>query len=102
MWNYVGIVRSDKRLLRALQRIKIIENETNEYYHQHKLTTDLLELRNIIEVSKLIIKSALTRKESRGLHYSEDYPLPNKKFEKNTFIGGVRENNFLRLITAKS
>ena len=102
MWNYVGIVRSDKRLLRALQRIKIIENETNEYYHQHKLTTDLLELRNIIEVSKLIIKSALTRKESRGLHYSEDYPLPNKKFEKNTFIGGVKENNFLRLITAKS
>tara|TARA_B100000686_G_scaffold41924_3_gene43713 strand:- start:3607 stop:5235 length:1629 start_codon:yes stop_codon:yes gene_type:complete len=102
MWSYVGIVRSDKRLSRALQRIKIIENEVNEYYHKHKLTSDLLELRNIIEVSKLIIESALTRKESRGLHHSEDYPLPNKKFEKNTYLVGKKKNNFLKLITTKS
>lgn len=102
MWSYVGIVRSDKRLFRAAQRIKIIENEVNEYYHKHKLTSDLLELRNIIEVSNLIIKSALIRKESRGLHYSEDYPLLNKKFEKNTYIQGKQNDYFLELITAKS
>ncbi|MEC9205577.1 MAG: L-aspartate oxidase [Pseudomonadota bacterium] len=102
MWSYVGIVRSDKRLSRALQRIKIIENEVNEYYHQHKLTSDLLELRNIIEVSKLIIESALMRKESRGLHYSEDYPLSNKSFEKNTYIDGKQNDYFLKLVTSKS
>ena len=102
MWSYVGIVRSDKRLFRAAQRIKIIENEVNEYYHKHKLTSDLLELRNIIEVSNLIIKSALIRKESRGLHYSEDYPLLNKKFEKNTYIQGKQNDYFLELVTAKS
>ena len=102
MWNYVGIVRSDRRLFRAAQRIKIIENEVNEYYHKHKLTSDLLELRNIIEVSNLIIKSALIRKESRGLHYSEDYPLLNKKFEKNTYIQGKQNDYFLELVTAKS
>ena len=102
MWSYVGIVRSDRRLFRAAQRIKIIENEVNEYYHKHKLTSDLLELRNIIEVSNLIIKSALIRKESRGLHYSEDYPLLNKKFEKNTYIQGKQNDYFLELVTAKS
>ena len=102
MWSYVGIVRSDKRLFRAAQRIKIIENEVNEYYHKHKLTSDLLELRNIIEVSNLIIKSALIRKESRGLHYSEDYPLLNKAFEKNTYIQGKQNDYFLELVTAKS
>ena len=59
------------------EHVKIIENEVNEYYHKHKLTSDLLELRNIIEVSNLIIKSALIRKESRGLHYSIDYPKKN-------------------------
>ncbi len=102
MWDYVGIVRSDKHLSRASQRIKIIENEINEYYHQHKLTSDLLELRNIIEVSNLIIKSAQIRKESRGLHCSEDYPSLSKNFKKNTYIDGKQNDYFLRLVTSKS
>ena len=73
MWNYVGIVRSDNRLKIALEKINLIEKEVNEHYYQHRISVDLLELRNIIHVSKLIIKSAMLRKESRGLHYSIDY-----------------------------
>ncbi len=74
MWDYVGIVRTNKRLERALHRIRLLEREIDDYYANFRVTNDLIELRNLVLTAHLIVKSAQRRQESRGLHYSGDYP----------------------------
>jgi L-aspartate oxidase len=74
MWDYVGIVRTTKRLQRALNRIGLLRQEVEDYYRDFRVTPDLIELRNLVVVADLIVRSALARRESRGLHYTLDFP----------------------------
>jgi len=82
MWNYVGIVRTTKRLQRALHRIEMLKREITEYYQDYRVSKNLIELRNLVLVSEMIVRCAMERKESRGLHYTLDYPELSNEIRK--------------------
>lgn len=82
MWNYVGIVRTTKRLERALHRIEMLKKEITEYYHDYHVSKNLIELRNLVLVSEMIVRCAMQRKESRGLHFTLDYPELSSELRK--------------------
>jgi len=86
MWNYVGIVRTTKRLERALHRIEMLKKEITEYYQDYQVSKNLIELRNLVLVSEMIVRCAMQRKESRGLHYTLDYPEQLPELRKTVLI----------------
>lgn len=97
MWDYVGIVRSNQRLARARRRLKLIAGEIEDFYHQGPIAEGIVELRNLAQVAQLIIRSAMLRKESRGLHYTTDYPQrDDQHYRRDTILkrSGLRLNVF--------
>ncbi len=101
MWNYVGIVRTNKRLSRALHRINMLKDEVDEFYTNFKISANLIELRNLLQVSELIVISAINRKESRGLHYSRDYPKTLKGIKASILIPNNYKTKKSNLFTQK-
>ena len=86
MWDYVSIVRTDKRLQRAAFRLRNLQREVREFYWGYRVNSDILELRNLVAVASLIVDCALRRKESRGIHYTLDYPEPRQQFQHDTVV----------------
>ena len=95
MWDYVGIVRTTKRLERALHRVELLQREIQEYYRNFKVSNNLLELRNLVQVAELIIHCALKRKESRGLHYTLDFPETLAQAKPTILVSQVNANKSL-------
>jgi len=92
MWDYVGIVRTNKRLERAQHRIRLLASEIDEYYANFRVSNDLLELRNLLQTAELIVQSAMRRKESRGLHFSRDYPKQLNRAQPTVLTPPKRRN----------
>ena len=86
MWDYVGIVRTTRRLKRARHRVALVKEEIRSYYWETLLTPELVELRNLADVAELVVESALRRRESRGLHYTLDYPETDPKRVADTVL----------------
>ena len=99
MWDYVGILRSDKMLNRAQEKLNIINNEINDFYHTHRISHDLLELRNIIDVANIITNSAIARKESRGLHYNKDYPDISYDYNESTDLNNTKKDFLMKIVS---
>jgi L-aspartate oxidase len=101
MWDYVGIVRTDKRLQRALRRIDLLKQEVHEYYSHYRVSNDLIELRNLIHIAELIVRSALARQESRGLHFNLDHPaMLDHAVDTILFPGYVDQLDVLRPVAS--
>ena len=86
MWDYVSIVRTDKRLRRAATRLRNLKKQVREFYWGHRVNADILELRNLVAVASLVVDCAIRRKESRGIHYTLDYPDSQPRFEQDTVV----------------